>query len=226
VPDRLPLFPLGTVLYPGLLLPLHIFEARYRTLVADLVSAPDAGDESGRSFGVVAIRAGREVGETDVPALHPVGCATRIRDVEALPDGRYDIVTTGTRRFRLLGIDTSGPYLVGEVEWLPEPPGDASPALCAAVGRSYRAYCEKLLDVAGQAPRVRGGLPSEPVVLSYLIAAAMLLELGDKQDLLEVPDAAARLRAALRLLHRERGILDRIPSVPGTELLSTTQSPN
>jgi hypothetical protein len=217
---------LGTVLYPGLLLPLHIFEPRYRTLVADLTTGPAEPAESARTFGVVAIRAGREVGAQDLPQLHPVGCATRIRDVEALPDGRYDIVTTGTRRFRLHKLDASGPYLVGEVEWLPEEPGDASPALCAAVGRSYRAYCEKLLEVAGQAPRVRGGLPSDPFVLSYLVAAAMLLELGDKQSLLEAPDAATRLRAALRLLHRERGILDRIPSVPGTELLSGAPSPN
>jgi hypothetical protein len=217
---------LGTVLYPGLLLPLHIFEARYRALVADLTSGPAIAEETAGTFGVVAIRAGREVGEHDVPELHPVGCAARIRDVESLPDGRYDIVATGTRRFRLHEVDTSGPYLIGEVEWLAEATGDASPALCGAVGRSYRAYCDKLLDVAGQAPRVRGGLPSDPVLLSYLIAAAMLLELSDKQSLLEAADAGARLRAALRLLHRERSILDRIPSVPGTELLSGTPSPN
>jgi hypothetical protein len=226
VPDRLPLFPLGTVLYPGLLLPLHIFEPRYRKLVADLSGAPPNAEDRGGTFGVVAIRAGREVGEQEVPVLHPVGCATRIRDVEELPDGGYDIVTTGTRRFRLHEVDASGPYLVGAVEWLPEDPGDAPPALCSAVGRSYRAYCEKLLDVAGQAPRVRGGLPAEPILLSYLVAAAMLLERSDKQRLLEAPDAGARLRAALRLLHRERGILNQIPSVPGTDLLSGAQSPN
>jgi Lon protease-like protein len=217
---------LGTVLYPGLLLPLHVFEPRYRTLVADLTGPGSDRGGTGGIFGVIAIRAGREVGDQDVPMLHEVGCATRIRDVEALPDGRFDLITTGTRRFRLHEVDASGPYLVGAVEWLPDEPGDASPALCAAVGRSYGAYRDQLLDVAGQAPRVRGGLPSDPVVLSYLVSAAMLLELGDKQLLLEAPDAAARLRAALRLLHRERGILDRIPSVPGTELISGAPSPN
>ncbi|MBV9821678.1 MAG: LON peptidase substrate-binding domain-containing protein [Actinobacteria bacterium] len=211
--ERLPLFPLGTVLYPGLMLPLHIFEPRYRALVADL--APDGAP--GGVFGVVAIRAGHEVGVDALPALHPIGCATRIRDVETLPDGRFDLVTSGTRRFRLHEVDPAGAYLVGEVEWLPDEPGEASPALCATVGRAYRAYREQLLNVAGQVPRTTGPMPDDPVVLSYLVAAAMLLE---------APDAAERLRAALRLLHRERGILDRIPSVPSTELLSGATSPN
>lgn len=220
--ERLPLFPLGTVLFPGLLLPLHVFESRYRTLVADL--AP--GGSPGGVFGVIAIRAGREIGADDPPALHPIGCATRIRDVESLPDGRFDLVTSGTRRFRLHEVDASGRYLVGTVEWLPEEPGDASPALCAAVGRAYGAYRDLLLAVAGQVPRMSGPLPADPVVLSYLVGAAMLLDVRDKQAMLEADDAAERLRVVLRLLHRERGILDRIPSVPGTELLSGSTNPN
>ena len=107
----MPIFPLGTVLYPGLLLPLHIFEERYRRLVRDLVSVPDDAD---RRFGVVAIREGREVGSDGVRALHGVGCTAELRQVEAYEDGRFDIVTVGTTRFRLISLDPSMPYLNGE----------------------------------------------------------------------------------------------------------------
>ena len=96
--DRLPLFPLGLVLLPGLLLPLHVFEERYRTLVGQLLDLP----EEQRRFGVVAIREGREVGADGVTALHEVGCVAQVRRIEPHEDGRFDIVTTGATRFRLL----------------------------------------------------------------------------------------------------------------------------
>ena len=110
--DLMPIFPLGTVLYPGLLLPLHIFEDRYRQLVRDLVALPDDAE---RRFGVVAIREGREVGSDGVRALHEVGCTAELSQVEAYEDGRFDLVTVGATRFRVLAIDTSMPYLQGEV---------------------------------------------------------------------------------------------------------------
>ena len=234
--ERLPLFPLGTVLYPGLLLPLHIFEERYRTLIADLTAGrPPAGTgatESGAdgdrvpAFGVVAIREGREAGAASAPELFEVGCSAQLRRVDPLPDGRFDIVTTGTDRFRLLEVDASGPYLVGEVEYLEEPAGDAADVLATSVARHYQAYRDQLLSTQGQAPRVRGPLPEDPVVLSYLVGAAMVLDLRDKQSLLEEPDGTSRLRAELALLRRERAMLARLPSLPGTELTRTTVSPN
>ena len=92
VTTRIPLFPLGTVLYPGLMLPLHIFEDRYRQLVRELVDAPEGAS---RRFGVVAIREGREVGSDGIKALHDIGCMAELRQVEQYEDGRYDIVTTG-----------------------------------------------------------------------------------------------------------------------------------
>jgi len=105
---RLPLFPLGTVLFPGLVLPLHVFEPRYRDLVRDLLALP-AGQA--REFGVVAIQRGWEVGaeavagDATAPAtsatltLHEVGCTAEIRQVTELPDGRFDLTTVGRRRF-------------------------------------------------------------------------------------------------------------------------------
>ena len=118
----IPLFPLGTVLYPGLLLPLHIFEERYRRLVRDLAGLPPEQQR----FGVVAIRQGREVGADGVEALHEVGCAAQVRRIEAYEDGRFELATTGGPRFRLVGVDGSLPYLQGDVEWLPEAPGEAA----------------------------------------------------------------------------------------------------
>src|SRR5438445_6447902 len=100
--ELLPLFPLSTVLFPGMRLPLHIFEERYRLLVADLAAAPEP-----RRFGVIAIRQGREVGADGVTALHEVGCVAEVRQIMPHADGRFDLATVGTQRFRLLSADSS-----------------------------------------------------------------------------------------------------------------------
>lgn len=226
---RLPLFPLGTVLYPGLLLPLHIFEERYRQLVHDLTGGRtgELPEDAAPSFGVIAIRQGREVGADGIRELHDLGCTAEVRRVEALPDGRFDLVTTGARRFRLLGLDVdAAPYLVGEVEFLDETPGEGADVLAGSVAKHYLAYRDQLLSLQGQAPRVRGPLPSDPLVLSYLVAAAMVLDRQDKQELLESPDAAARLRAELALLRRERVMLAHLPSLPGADIAREAGSPN
>jgi uncharacterized protein len=223
VTERLPLFPLGTVLYPGLLMPLHIFEERYRALVADLTGLPP--DEP-RRFGVIAIREGRESDENGVRALYQVGCTAEVRQVEPLPDGRFDLVTTGARRFRLRSVDRSRPYLTGDVEYLDEPAGEAAPVLAESVARWYRAYRDLLLAARGQPPRESAHLPGDPVVLSYLVAAAMVLDLSDKQLLLQAPDGASRLRAELALLRRETTMLARLPSLPGAELTRQAVSRN
>ena len=115
--EMLPLFPLGAVLYPGMLLPLHIFEERYRELVRDLLDGPEP-----RRFGVIAIRKGRETGIDGVQSLYEIGCTAVLRRVDQHEDGRYDIVAVGTERFRLLGLDETRPYLRGEVEILAEEP--------------------------------------------------------------------------------------------------------
>lgn len=213
---RIPLFPLGTVLFPGLLLPLHVFEQRYRDLVRDLLTAPDEE----RRFGVVAIREGREVGVDGIRALYPVGCVARLRRVDPYDDGRYDLVSTGARRFRLLTVDAALPYLRAEVELLDESPG-ASPDTAAAGVRSlFEAYRGALGAGAGDE------LPTEPDVLSYLVAATMVLDLPDRQILLEQPDTTHRLRHELRLLRRETALLGLLPSLPGVELTRVAASPN
>src|ERR1035438_5172606 len=107
--ETLPLFPLGTVLYPGVLLPLHIFEERYRQLVRDLLAGPEP-----RQFGVIAIRKGRETGVDGISALHEIGCVAEVRQIREHEDGRYDLITAGAARFRLLALETGVPYLQGE----------------------------------------------------------------------------------------------------------------
>jgi hypothetical protein len=117
--EVIPLFPLATPLFPGIVLPLEIFEPRYRRLVADLTALP-AGSPR-RFFGVVAIRQGWEV-ERVAPAaaLYDVGCTARLRSVRPRPDGGSRIVTVGADRFRLLDVVVGDdpPYLQGRVEWL------------------------------------------------------------------------------------------------------------
>src|SRR5947209_13117302 len=119
--ELIPLFPLGTPLFPGIVLPLQIFEPRYRRLVAELSALP--ADSPRRVFGVVAIRQGWEV-ERVAPteALYDVGCTARLQSVRPRPDGGSRIVTVGAERFRLLDVVVSEdpPYLQGEVEWLAE----------------------------------------------------------------------------------------------------------
>jgi uncharacterized protein len=223
VTEWIPLFPLGTVLYPGLLLPLHIFEDRYRVLVRDLVERPD---EAGpRFFGVVAIRVGHEVGEGGVTSLHEVGCSAELRGVEAYEDGRFDIVTSGARRFRVLAVDSTLPYLQGEVEWLEEPAGEAPGAIAKTVLRQFRSYRDALLATQDLA-EADEDLPVDAEVLSYLVAATMVLDLADQQSLLAAPDTSTRLLLELGLLRRESAILRTLPSLPGIDYPRQPYSPN
>jgi len=220
--ETLPLFPLGTVLYPGLVLPLHIFEERYRQLVRDLLAGPEP-----RRFGVIAIREGRETGVTGVSSLHDVGCTATLRQVEERDDGRFDLVTVGTDRFRLLRLGDSQPYLRAELEPLPEQTGDEATAGLAAraVQDAFRGYLDALSARGGTRISVPE-LPDEPVLLSYLVAASVIVDVPDKQALLAEPDAAARLAAERTLLARETTMLRALPSTPAADLRYSPYSPN
>lgn len=210
--DLLPLFPLGhTVLFPGVVLPLHVFEERYRELVRTLVELPETAP---RRFGVVAIRQGWEVGEDAAEALHEVGCAAQLRRVSRYPDGRFDIVTVGADRFRLRGVDrTSRPYLVGTVEWLPADPPSTDHALAAAVGSLFTEYAAVAAALQAR-PVEQVELPADPGELSYLVASAAVLTPEDRQWLLEATSATARLKAELRLLKRETTMVRRLRALP------------
>src|SRR3954449_8846827 len=118
--ELIPLFPLGTPLFPGVVLPLQIFEPRYRRLMRDLMALPEADER--RFFGVVAIRQGWEVEEAaPAAALYDIGCTARGQGVRPKPDGGFRIVTVGGERFRLLDVVVGDdpPYLQAEVEGVP-----------------------------------------------------------------------------------------------------------
>lgn len=213
--EALPLFPLSTVLVPGLVLPLHIFEPRYRQLLADLQSMPE--DE--RAFGVVAIRDGYEVGSDGVRALHGVGTQALLREVEELADGTFDIVTVGTTRFRLLDLHTDKPYLSASVEEIPEEEGDGAEEAAVRTSQAFADYRAHFGDDELE-------LPTDPGVLSYLVAAAVVIGIPERQALLEVPDDAERLRQELAFLRRENALIDWLPSIPALDLVREPFSPN
>ena len=221
--ERLPLFPLGLVLLPGLLLPLHVFEERYRVLVRELLELP----EEQRHFGVVAIRTGREVGTDGVTALHEVGCVARLRRVTPYEDGRFDLVTTGSRRFRLAGLDDGSPYPTGRVDWLPDELGSEHEGalLDRAVRAAFADYRAALAAARGEQPE-SVELPDDPLVLSYLVAASVVVDLEERQRLLAEPDGVARLRAERALLRREATLLRTLTAAPAPELTRTAVSPN
>lgn len=214
MPDTIPLFPLGSVLFPGVLLPLHIFEPRYRRLVQDLIAVPEGEP---RRFGVIAIRQGWEVGADRVDALHPVGCTAEVRRIHPHPDGRYDVVGVGAQRFRLLSVDDSTqPYLTGSVQWLPAGNEDQSELalLARMVAERFRGYAADVAALQRRGGARFGELPDDPQALSYLIASAALLTLEDRQELLEECSVGRRLRREARLLRRESTIVRMLRAVP------------
>jgi uncharacterized protein len=211
---------LGTVLFPGLVLPLHIFEERYRTLVRELVAATGDGPHE---FGVVTLRRGLEVqqpaeGDTapalvTAPQLYDVGCTAELRQVTELPDGRFDIVTVGRRRFKVVSIESgASPYLTAEVEWLPDDAvgDDVADRLAARVLAAFRTYLSLLRPDSD----VLDLVPDDPTVLSHLVAASAQLTTDERHLLLAAPDTATRLRTELKLLTREAGLLARVRAVP------------
>jgi Lon protease-like protein len=220
--EMLPLFPLGAVLYPGMLLPLHIFEERYRKLVRDLLDGPEP-----RRFGVIAIRKGRETGVEGVQSLYEIGCTATLRRVEEHEDGRFNLVTVGTRRFRLLALDQTLPYLQGEIEMLAEEVVDQAAAAPAvrAVQVAFRGYLDALTEWGGASVKVEN-LPAEPVLLSFIVAAAMVIDLPDRQALLDEPDALRRLAAERAMLSRETAMLRTTTSRPAPDLRYAPYNPN
>lgn len=209
----LPLFPLGTVLLPGAALPLHVFELRYRQLTMDLVTDVVPG----KQFGVIAVREGWTADDDGIAGLHAVGCTAELQDVRRLPDGRYDIVTRGARRFRLRELDTeSKSYLTGRVEWVPdaepEPvPDDVLATLAAAAREAHRRYCATAWK-QGDWREPDADLSAD--ALPHVLAADCLLPVTDRQRLLEQTSPSRRLRMVRAMLAREAGMLGQLRAVP------------
>jgi len=154
------------------------------------------------SFGVIAIREGHEVGSDSVRSLYDVGCSAVIQQVEQFPDGRYALLLVGDRRFRVRHVDESSLYLQAEVQFLDEPAVVVPDDVAATVRQQFSDYCEAL-----GASTMRATLPDDATQLSNLVAATMMIPLGDRQTLLEVPDTTQRLQAETGLLSRELALI-------------------
>ena len=226
VTDQLPMFPLNTVLFPGMTMELHVFEDRYRALVHHLLTIPD---RSQRLFGVVAIREGYEVGSHGVQSLHRVGCVAQMTTVVPAEDGRFDIEIVGRERFHLESVDASLPYLVGTVETARDAAdpaaGPARTSEAAELARAtFQTYRERLSELRG-ADVLDVELPADPVFLSYTLAATCLLTLRERQALLETARADERLLMLRQAMREEMRAMRAIPSLPATEVARTGWSP-
>jgi Lon protease-like protein len=242
---RLPLFPLNSVLFPGLVLPLNVFEERYRAMMRDLLKT---SEEEPRRFAVVAIRDGHEVapsapgmpdptarpergpaagfGPDPLRSFHRVGCVADAATIRERANGTFEVLATGTSRVRLVSVDASGPFLTAELEELPEEPGDEAGALAEGVLRAFRQYQKRLAGARERSLSTGVELPDEPSVVSYLVAAAMMHDIPTKQRLLQAPDTASRLRDELKLLRSETAIIRNLPSLPAAELTRAPTSLN
>jgi Lon protease-like protein len=192
----LPLFPLNTVLFPGQVLPLHIFEPRYRKMINQCI-------DKRWPFGVVLIQEGDEVGQSATP--HEVGTTARVTQVERLDDGRLNIVSVGEMRFRVVNFSPAHEgYLRADVVLWPWSPGDAdaSGTLAESVRGRLRRYVQMLAQASG-VPLETNDLPDEPTELACLTAIALQVDQLEKQDLLTSPSIAALLQKEVGLLHRE-----------------------
>jgi uncharacterized protein len=192
LPDTIPLFPLpNVVLFPNVFLPLHIFEPRYRQMVADTLD----GD---RIIGMVLLRPGYEANYEGRPPVYPVGCAGVITHAESLSEGRYNIVLRGLEKFRVTGEDRSKPYRLAHVEPLPE--------MIAVEDRDavrkHRTRLEALLAAAiersGADPKFPPAVPDEDLVNA--LAQYLQLEPLERQALLERQGVLDRCRGLIELL--------------------------
>jgi Lon protease-like protein len=198
----LPLFPLNTVLFPGMVLPLHIFEERYKLMIGRCL-------EEGRPFGVLLIREGAEVGGHAVP--YEVGTTAVIAGAHHGDDGKINLVTIGSERFRLRSLRHDQPYLVGDAEPWPLA-GEASEQARRQVEPAQallRQYLRLLEQAEGHEIKIEE-VPDGPRGLALLVAIALQIPLIQKQGLLAEPDVPRMLAAERAILRREEKILEHI----------------
>jgi len=215
------MFPLNTVLFPGVTLPLHVFEERYRALVQHLLSIEDP---ERRTFASVAIREGYEVGDHGAQSLFRIGCRLHLTEVEENPDGSYEIVAVGVDRVRLEALDGSGPYPVGEVHELPEPVVAVPDHVVERARATFSAY--RLALTQFRTDPYEGTLPRDPEYLSWTLAACAPLPMAERQTLLEAGNAEERLILVTDLLRDELRAMNVIPSLPATDVARNRWSPN
>ena len=201
---ELPLFPLNTVLFPGIPLRLHIFEPRYKAMVRHCLDKDQA-------FGVVLIAEGVEA-NGPLAQPHLVGCTARIVQMEPLADGRMNIVALGQERFQVRSLRHDQPYLVGDVELYPM--ASENPAALMAAARRLRPLLARYLEIlsaAGVLDFDVDQLPDDPLELGYLGAALLQVSIEQKQALLSIERASTFLEHMSALYRQEVALLASMP---------------
>lgn len=186
-----PQFPLGTVLFPHMVLPLHVFEERYRRLARHVLD----GDHE---FGVPLIERGSEVGGGDVRS--DVGTVARVVQAEELPDGRFGLLTVGVRRFRVRRWLEDDPYPRAEIEDWPDEDVAVQPAQIDHAVGVLRRTLALASELGHPTPPLTLEVSSEPSAASFQVATLAPLGPLDKQALLRAPSAAERLALVVRAL--------------------------
>jgi Lon protease-like protein len=197
---ELPIFPLNTVLFPGMPLSLHIFEDRYKLMIGKCL-------QERRAFGVVLIRQGAEaLGPLAEP--NKIGCTAFISQVERLHQGRMNIGVIGQRRFRIISLDTELPYLRGQVEHFPLT--ESEPESQEVLADRLRPWVVRYLDDLSRLSEVElkiDQLPTEPIALAYAAAALLQAPAEEKQQLLNSERASALLTDLRTIYRREIAIM-------------------
>lgn len=197
---ELPMFPLGSVLVPGMALPLHVFEPRYRELVLDCMA-------SDRTFGSVLIERGSEVGGGDVRSL--VGTSATILQAEPFDDGRWGVVAVGTHRILVEEWLADAPYPRAMVREWPdgEPDADADALVMSSVA-SLRRFLARASELGFATPAATFEIATEPSAASFRLCELAPFGPADRQRLLGEPDPTSRLRTFATMLVEQSEMLD------------------
>jgi Lon protease-like protein len=215
------MFPLNTVVFPGMTVPLHVFEDRYRALVHHLLRVEDPAE---RVFGTVAIREGYEVGDHGAQSVYRVGCVLQLTEAEARPDGSFDVVAVGRDRLLLDHMERGELFPTGVADVVVEPRVEVSQEVQDRARAVFTAYRAAIAELQGDP--FSGTLPRDPDYLAWTLSALSPLPMAERQSLLEAPDAEARLELVTRLLREELRAINVIPSLPATQVARTAWSPN
>lgn len=197
IPPVIPIFPLEvTMLFPGVARPLHIFEPRYRAMVADAMK----GD---KIIGMATLKPGYEADYQGRPPVYEIGCAGVITEVEELPGGRFNIVLRGVVKFRVTGEDNSRSYRLARVDALPEVLDDAEKTAL----RKGRERLETLIT-DGSSTKVPPGTSDEDLV--NMVAQYLPMSLAERQGLLELRNALLRVRALIEFIEAKKAAPQRV----------------
>ena len=219
--DQLPMFPLNSVVFPGMTLPLLVFEDRYRMLVSHLLTIEDPAQ---RIFGTVAIREGYEVGDHGAQSVYRVGCVLQLTEAERQPDGTFEIVAVGRERLVLDHMERGGDFPLGMASMVTEPEIVVPEPILQRARATFTAYRAAMVAIQGDP--FSGTLPRDPDYLAWTLSALAPLPMAERQSLLEAEDATERLILVTRLLGDELRAINAIPSLPATQMARTAWSPN